>query len=62
MFSWGADLTRRAPFIGPRPQPRSHKLMELIDDVQERLKEWEYKQFCDIAHEMFLDEEREKGN
>ena len=43
---------------GPTPKPFSIKLMELADELQEKLTEWEYKQLADLAHEKFLEEQK----
>lgn len=31
--------------------------MELVDDLQDKLTEWEYKQLADLAHEKFREEQ-----
>ena len=48
---------RPAPKMGPHPKPLSLRLMELADELQPKLSEWEYKQLADLAQERY---EREK--
>jgi hypothetical protein len=45
---------------GPEPKPYSLRLMELADDLQDKLTEWDYKQLADLAHEKFLEEQEQK--
>ena len=40
------------------PKPFSLRLMELADELQPKLSEWEYKQLCDMARERYDREKR----
>ena len=45
------------PVFGPQLLPFSYRLLQLADELQDKLTEWEYKQLCDLAHERFREEE-----
>ena len=55
-------LRERRVHYGPDPKPFSLRLLELADELQPKLSEWEYKQLCDLAHERFKREKRKEGS
>ena len=49
---------RRVVQYGPHPKPFSLRLLELADELQPKLSEWEYKQLCDLAQERYAREKK----
>ena len=53
-------LRERRVHYGPHPKPFSLRLLELAEQLQPKLTEWEYKQLCDLAQERYA-REKKKG-
>ena len=51
----------RRVHYGPHPKPFSLRLLELAEQLQPKLTEWEYKQLCDLAQERYA-REKKKGS
>ena len=51
-------LRERRVHYGPPPKPFSLRLLELADELQPKLSEWEYKQLCDLAQERYAREKK----